>query len=142
MKELLELIESVDHDDNGALQKIDARVFCYINHFEFVECERTDFKYMEQDYYQLIFKRPGNTINNYENASRDLPCYCNSRDTLKRIRPEGYIHGGHDGDDPQAFKFEFVTPYPCKCFVGYGKTEELAELHAIIQAIGHQRKNE
>lgn len=67
--------------------------------------------------------------------------YTTSRDALKAIRPERFrpieYYYGHYRAPVQAF-------YWCangKKVEGLGATEELAELHAIIQAIEYERNH-
>lgn len=69
-----------------------------------------------------------------------------SRDALKAIRPEGYSFNMNCQDYSRPFaSFERVTGEGKKGFdvVNYfsvgASTEELAELHAILQAIDHER---
>ena len=73
---------------------------------------------------------------------RDIPNYIGSRDALKAIRPEGWLPfcgNRHlkSGDKP--FYFGFVTN-AAQVISEDLPTEELAELHAIIQAIYYERQ--
>ncbi|MDP9196108.1 MAG: hypothetical protein M3O22_04975 [Pseudomonadota bacterium] len=66
----------------------------------------------------------------------EFPEYTRSRNALKAIRPEGYwpIKLFKDG---HVFRFELTNgrKIPSSAWL---PTEELAELHAIIQAIAHE----
>lgn len=75
------------------------------------------------------------------------PKYTRSRDALKSIRPEGWLPfcgNRHKLNGDKPFYFGFIHP---KQKIGSQvisedlPTEELAELHAIIQAINYERLN-
>lgn len=139
-QKILEMIEGVDPEDTKTLDEIDIRVEAYKKNMKIIAYpHRVDWgdKGGVQYYHNMA------TVDHKDMAK--LVCYnkyTRSRDALKKIRPDGYIHGGHDDDDPQKFKFEFVTKFPCKAFVSRNlPTEELAELHCIIQAIQWEREN-
>ena len=111
---ILKMIEEVDPADTDKLDEIDVLVYEYIS----------DIGY-----------RP----------STSFP-YTRSRDALKAIRPEGwYIK-------LDIFSVPGKPKWTCECFnltEGAGcflspvlPTEELAELHAIIQAIEWEREND
>ena len=127
-KKMLELIESVDPDDTDALNEIDARVWCLVN----------------DDWdYETHFKKPfsgGFTSKNGDGKYlKYIPEYTRSRDALKAIRPEGwqwvveYIGG--------EYYCCLHDKYLDSVFSCDAPTEELAELHAIIQAIEWERNN-
>lgn len=121
-KKILEMIENVSPDDTNTLDEIDARVCFYLNPGEKMYYDGLE------DY--LIGVRD-------QHYMRIHSQYTRSRDALKSIRPEGVI--------------TTVSYYP-EGFEGYAvgakgqsprlPTEELAELHAIIQAIEWERNNE
>lgn len=71
--------------------------------------------------------------------------YVLSRDALKKIRPEGWTAFSMDFygafSDIRFWKCELGKPGKMVASVGL-PTEELAELHAIIQAIEHERTQE
>ena len=125
MEEILRVIESVDPSDTAKLDEIDARVDSYISKRPFNAYDSETGLYETIDGQEACEWAPAN--------------YTRSRDALKAIRPEGWIinvHNDYRGsrgatckdDNSKDFKSE-VLP-----------TEELAELHAIIQAINHERK--
>jgi len=113
-KKILEMIESVAPDDTDTLNKINVMVWCYLNNVK----------------YQTAFP---------------AIIYTNSRDTLKAIRPEGwYVDVIPEG----RYKYlkwtcQMTAAYSGgECRASFLPTEELAELHAIIQAIEWERENE
>ena len=74
---------------------------------------------------------------------RDIPDFVRSRDALKRIRPEGWqwacdFTAPDIGYDWMGWK----EGAPAEVRATNMQTEELAELHAIIQAIEWERNNE
>lgn len=130
MKELLKLIETVSPDDTAKLDEIDARVGCLI----------TDTEYQEQFKYPLCSfeRRDGSFADSYV-----FPRYTRSRDALKAIRPEGWNIQHHQYDAGKHHVFG-LTDYsvPKQCYSPRLPTEELAELHAIIQAIAYERSQQ
>lgn len=117
--EILKLIETVSPDDTGKLDEIDLLVGQWIGLFPY-----------QQPY-------TGHPINQYTS----------SRDALKKIRPEGWdisiqsYDFSYDGKcEPPHWSCN-ISKIGGKTFYGRHKspTEELAELHAIIQAIEHER---
>lgn len=120
-EKILQLIEQVKPDDTAMLDEIDTYVIEFLG-LDFNDC------------YCLI-------------DSIRVPdaeyIYTRSRDALKAIRPDGYIRIGNDDNDPSLFLCEFITCLPNMAeFEAYAPTEELAELHAIIQAIAYERGQE
>lgn len=120
---ILFLIEQVDPADADALDEIDVRVWCYINSEVFHEGTE----------YNCGFDNPYGVGN-------DVRRYSRSRDALKAIRPEGWLINGIWQDQDGWFcvgisktKERFQSPDTMP-------TEELAELHAIVQAIGLERQ--
>jgi len=125
VKEILKLIETVDPDDSAALNEIDLAVHDYVSDPRI----------------------------SYLNAGR--PKYTRSRDALKTIRPDGYWSCGAPSDTNRynTEPHDMVNGYSGICTdnkmsfettVDYDPfpTEELAELHAIIQAIEWERNND
>lgn len=125
--DILKMIEEVSPDDTAKLDKIDQEVWFYIE-------KPKGEKYMRN---KIMWSPPP-------------PKYTRSRDSLKAIRPEGWLvksYQYHTG----GFSFELnkyiPTPegvhrlhHTSKMFVCQtAPTEELAELHAIIQAIEYER---
>lgn len=132
---ILKMIEAVSPDDTAKLDEIDARVFEFLTRKETKNTWHPSAKKA-----WIAFQW------------RWVPKYTRSRDALKAIRPEGW-----------RFEMFFVWPdvgeeYTYKAFnrkLGakldvinmvsdvflecVSETEELAELHAIIQAIAYER---
>lgn len=142
---ILELIENVDPEDNDALDEIDARVWCLLYFVKFL-------RLCDNDHYFAVDKE-GEYL-------RPLIRYTRSRDALKHIRPEGwyFTHGNEVETQPvNRMNFSLVknpvtVKYDCYAYkyqAGCNRhpyveapespTEELAELHAIIQAIEYER---
>ena len=128
MQELLTLIENVDPTDSAALDEIDARVMAYVLNKAVVK------HVFEDDAFCYSIKGHTGVIHKY---TRD-------RNALKEIRPEEWmptILGGWTGADCTHVWF-------CKMYSGGAgslkspdlPTEELAELHTIIQAITYERE--
>lgn len=123
---ILKLIEAVDPSDTVAMYEIDARVHSFIHN----NC----FRKMGDGraYYDDIGYTPSNHVSQYTR----------SRDALKNIRPDicavdisTYSNGKAE----------------VEIYLGDGETlisspklptEELAEIHVIIQAIAYERKGE
>lgn len=153
MKEILEMIEKVDPSDKDALDMIDARVEQYYHELQSIFMlgdERGNFWFSTSPIHKPV------RIN--------VPKYTRSRDALKAIRPElkaigwtikiNSLYGAmsflKNKGWPQAYvctliktKEENGRLVPVfqsdddKAFL----TEELAELHAILQAIEYDRNN-
>ena len=130
-KKILELIESVDPADSAALDEIDARVWCFKKGLLFQR--------------QWKSKNMGNCVKGYDSEHVELcvPKYTRSRDALKAIRPEGctiLIHGYKPEQwTGIAYRHTDNNRFSAPSFL---PTEELAELHAIIQAIEYNRGQE
>lgn len=144
-KKILEMIENVSPDDTDKLDEIDARVYGFKNNINFIKFEEDemigdfgdDMKYGTTNW-AVYEKLDGKTI------KRIIPQYTRSRDALKATRPEGFISSARhrpQQDSKVMFyfsmtdgAFDFCTPHL--------PTEELAELHAIIQSIQWERDND
>lgn len=118
-KEILELIENVDPSDTDTLDEIDGLFWGY---------------YYKEGCQQSKGGRP-----------------TRSRDALKSIRPEGWQYRLEHDFGSDCFLFT-MTKWGARCVPKKYidgqwdiskpiKTEELAELHAIIQAIEWERKS-
>ncbi len=128
-EQILKMIEEVSPDDTKTLDEIDARVAFYVGAdkvlSEHLKGDETEFLRLYKVFPQLGKK------------------YTRSRDALKAIRPEGW---GFDHDvifDKWAI-VGYVTEgfsknHPCVESYTHLPTEEIAELHAIIQAIVYER---
>jgi hypothetical protein len=139
---ILKMIETVDPYDTAKLDEIDALVWCYLKNVHFVEHGKNHLKFKSdkhldhEEYYYSITR------------NSNIPQYTRSRDALKAIRPEKvsctittypsmwhaqctanyWLNGTKSFDE----HYTFVSPDTLP-------TEELAELHAVIQAIAHER---
>lgn len=128
---ILKMIEEVSPDDTAKLDEIDARVLCFLMKWN-PEIPLHDDRYTNSfPFWQ------GPTV------KEGVKPYTRSRDALKAIRPDGMSirlwseHGDSFCCVNERTTGECKTPlYP------YLKTEELAELHAIIQAIDYERTHE
>lgn len=150
-EDILKMIEVVDPNDTYLLDEIDARIWCWINNARF--------KRMLSNKYPTL--QP-NKFSFYKNGTLDTKLivyeykYTRSRDVLKSMRPNDWkftvdhrIGNGKDRFKEWRFcghawkhigeydKFGTIYYYTDKNFL---PTEELAELHAIIQAIELDRK--
>lgn len=137
-QEILRLIETVDPADTAKMDEIDARVRCFIENWRFISMIAPEIDilgtHIQFSYGSLLPEYP-----NFKHSQRTIK-YTRSRDALKAVRPEGWV-------------FE-IKQYPkdCRCSLSMGEymkrvcssaqTEELAEIHAIIQAIEYERTNE
>lgn len=152
------MIENVDPDDTNALDEIDARVWCWLNCMEFISFGKVKFTFQEVD--TTDPKAPVVKYNEMESTFKDVLDksyagnffqYTRSRDALKAIRPESEwcyklcmgptgkawfeIYMAFDSDKyPSTFGEGFKSPVL--------PTEELAELHAIIQSITYDTEDE
>lgn len=133
--DILKLIETVDPSDTAKLDEIDARVWCYLNGHWFVGKMRK----AAEDKTSFTYIKKGTDATHWNTVSKTENLYCakhytRSRDALKAIRPEGWT-------------FEIIKHSNEMFSARYGDiinsntqpTEELAELHAIIQAIEYER---
>lgn len=127
---ILKLIETVEPADIAKLDEIDARIWCYLNGHKFA--------FTKWDRVFIIDE------NQCEIEKLNGLCtlgYTRSRDALKAIRPEGYF-----SIIRQHTEYTEVNSMLGVVGKGYGlfctkplPTEELAELHAIIQAVTYAR---
>lgn len=132
-KKILELIESVRPDDVETLDEIDARVWCYLNSYLFLSFEMVTVGDRGENK-ELSFDFETQRGDEESYLKRYIKSPTRSRDALKAIRPDGVV--------------PVVSYYP-EGFEGYCvgskghsprlPTEELAELHAVIQAIEWER---
>ncbi|GAB3282945.1 hypothetical protein GCM10027347_59580 [Larkinella harenae] len=146
--EILKLIETVDPDDTAKLDEIDAAVAKYLGSTVMYFGDSAG----NQEWVTVEYNIYG-VVTDYEAVKR----YTRSRDMLKAIRPEGWLVtiGQYPtwGKDQWYSKLEHITDkfidVPNKAMngqslykTGYAGTEELAELHALIQAIAYERGQE
>lgn len=143
-EQILKMIESVDSSDTAKLDEIDARVWCWWQG----NCEYLSHRSSELFGAVVKFRQIEESIEypaGHEHVESNVPKYTRSRDALKGIRPEGWrwVVGTNNicGD------YESTAQFHCSLFNGNYEveyvqdfpTEELAELHAIIQAIEYER---
>jgi len=121
---ILKMIEEVDPSDTAKMDEIDQKVS------EYIEGRELKFNDDKVAYWGTVDWIDGE-------CWVSLPRYTRSRDSLKRVRPNGYRWGFMDyGENSIKYSYErgvyviFSPKLP---------TEELAELHAIIQAIAYER---
>lgn len=123
-KQILEMIEAVDPEDDEKLQKIDVLVYLY-----------TGDKSVDNDNLWHV------------------PYYTRSRDALKAIRPKGWFYQSinyhplkklfcaeysKESNISDLGKNRFEVFYPIYSALLF--TEELAELHCIVQALESDRQ--
>lgn len=129
---ILKMIEDVSPDDTAKLDEIDARVGFYLG----------DHKNLEE-YYK---GKDQNAKIEHAIFWGHITKYTRSRDALKAIRPEGcwveriIQHKTSKNWDCTIAIIGEVFSVSDKAITL--PTEELAELHAIIQAIEYERSNE
>lgn len=135
-EKILQLIETVDPSDTAALDEIDARVWCYITETLFHDFDGEKFVTMTGTLREEWTWREWNDDGAWEDNRR----YTRSRDALKAIRPERW-HFDMIGwvSDYRYIARKSAVELECPRFIS---TEELAELHAIIQAIAFERGQE
>lgn len=145
MKQILELIENVDPSNTDALDEIDARVWCWLDDKEYAGQDKLG----NQIYKEREGCFPMVGCGSFE--AGNVKQYTRSRDALKAIRPEGWriciedfssfkctLMPYDSGFEPDPNNYEIIWDDPASK-VGKGKTEELAELHAVIQVIEYER---
>jgi len=127
---ILKMIEEVSVDDTDKLDEIDIKVF----------------RHCGQGCYPAI-----------PLPNSKFPPYTRSRDALKKIRPEGWIirlyqtpvYNPRKPNNANLYHFNMDKYFFLESEEEYNQinvramhlpTEELAELHAIIQAIAHERE--
>lgn len=126
-EKILKLIEETNGVDPQQLHEIDGRVWCYLNGYNFAGVRHDRIYKVDEFQCEIeIF-----------NGVCKLK-YSSSRDALKKIRPKDYIlevctanswgTASLSGINNENF---IECPFVC--------SEEMAELHVIIQAIAKER---
>lgn len=143
--EILELIENVDPEDSAALGEIDARVWCWLEGYKYIgeyEIERGPNiagNFRKEPCFKYSGKEGEEHTQEYFHFYCEMPhAYTSSRDALKSIRPQGwyfiikhcYLEKDYWAQCTNTDQIFTADGFP---------TEELAELHAIIQAIEYER---
>ena len=134
-QEILKMIEEVDPADTAKLDEIDARAWAYLN---LIGDFTITFSGCSVYYRHNGWNKEARTILHH---SFEHDQYTRSRDALKAIRPEGWNLEIEVWGKPQARCTIWKRPF-CDTGIRFSRwlpTEELAELHAIIQAIEHER---
>lgn len=134
---ILKMIEEVDPGDRDGLGKIECAVECWLQKKE-LKLKHLGHSDFSSDWVYLDPDDEGALIPVL------IPQYTRSRDALKAIRPEGWITSKiqammvvaegivwQASTDKIAATTHMVSPFL--------PTEELAELHAIIQAVEYER---
>jgi hypothetical protein len=127
---ILKMIKAVDVNDTDTLDEIDARVWCYDNNEPF------DDKRIDRAGHHLMY-----AVNTVDSYFAVIPRPTRSRDALKSIRPEGWTIKLYNYYDDTPINHHCAMQKSTKHFVANNlPSEELAELHAIIQAISYERE--
>lgn len=127
--DILEMIKAVDPSDTAKLDEIDARVAWYREPLAGYTLRQINGELRAVKDGQYAMKvRP--------------PQYTRSRDALKAIRPEGwqFVIDLREGNASVCFAIDCDHQKLGEWFTA--TTEELAELHAIIQAIDYERQHD
>lgn len=133
-QKILEMIEAADPADTAMMDEIDARAWCWLKGIEYFGYGFQTGDLGEPEMYLLD--------HNHKYPMR----VTTSRDALKSIRPEGWIICYMNQDWYVDGSYTY-TRIGMKKLMSRGigvqskalETEELAELHAIIQAIEYER---
>jgi hypothetical protein len=139
-QKILNIIEAVDPEDMDKLDELDALVEYFRSGKYFIGIHGKE------------YVRYGDLATGTYEGMCTFRSYSRSRDALKAIRPENCTPRG-DNCEQQIGEFCYGWQYCLvllpetlvgekvkeRRFTGTGATEELAELHAIIQAIAHER---
>jgi hypothetical protein len=138
---ILSLIETVELGDAARLDEIDALVYCYahkcrVEEYSYKNRSITFWRFDESAGVELPASRFHDGCGDLENTS--YPYYTRSRDALKSIRPEGwqFVIDVREGNASVCFARDCDNQKLGEWFTS--PTEELAELHAIIQAIAFE----
>ena len=134
MKELLEMIEAVDPSDTAKLDEIDARVWVFLDKKKRRIIAGKIEQFISDDGY-------GFEAGWYGVSGSFCLKYTRSRDALKAIRPNGWQWYASANRGMVTFVFHKGLHANPEAHGADLPTEELAELHAIIQAISYERQN-
>lgn len=130
---ILKMIEEVSPNNTVKLDEIDARVWCYLSNFPY----KNVFEFTSGNKSFVAKDENGEMI------VHSMENYTRSRDALKAIRPEGWatdITAYSTGIDAFCEMHKTVDGDSIHTVSSvYRPTEELAELHAIIQAIAYEQ---
>ncbi len=129
-EKILEMIETVDPADTAKMDEIDARVFCYITEYTYVSSSG-----------KRVLCNPVKIMDDIcHEACIVYDEFTRSRDSLKAIRPNSYLSGSLPSWKNGELEFRGFCENQKYCFDTPFRilTEELAELHCIIQAIEYE----
>lgn len=127
---ILGMIGQVDPEDTSKLDEIDARVWCYKEGLDYAGAVNGKHYFLLGEKYRV----------GEEDDHPSAPEYTRSRDALKSIRPEGWVFEIKQYPEDWRACLSKGRLMKRVCASGY-KTEHLAELHVIIQAIAYERGN-
>lgn len=135
---ILEMIEAVDPADAGKLDEIDKAVAIYVGYKPYGVKTETDALSRKTQSFEM-WESPVGEIDFWH------PDYTRSRDALKAIRPDGWILASKVSRIKSTVSiYEFVHSREGRKGQHFKSprlyTEELAELHAIVQAIAYERE--
>ena len=130
---ILKMIEGVDPDYRGGLDEIDALVWCWKHDLELLP---------DQDNHGFYYFIPETKATGW----KEIIKYTRSRDALKDARPKWCMFSMAEMDNGGGFSLGYgcdLRDMQGNLFRADGllPTEELAELHAIIQALEWERDN-
>lgn len=125
---ILKLIETVDLAYTTKLDEIDALTWCWYYQKQFSKIGM----HPSVGHCMFYIDTDGGEI------ARGFRPYTRSRDVLKAIRPEGWRLWVHSNGTCEAVK---RNDHEDQEIISQARTEELAELHAIIQAIEYERQS-
>ena len=146
-KDILEMIENVDPSDTDKLDEIDARVWCFDWKEEYIGTVNGNHMTRGKDTNGLECGYKCG-IDDYCLGNPIVPKYTRSLDAIKSITPDGWqIKIEQDSGlntlwDCTLLKFGARCEVEHCIFTGWScelPTEELARLHATIQAIEYER---
>lgn len=124
---ILKMIEEVSPDDTAKMDEIDRLVSEYL--------PTKNSACFDCGWGTIISQKSYHG----DNGTVQVVPFTRSRDALKAVRPNKQMMltqsiSGYWGCDIRKY------PLEDEWFIGIAPTEELAELHAILQAIAHERK--
>jgi hypothetical protein len=148
VKTILDMIESVSPEDYSPLDEIDCRVWCYLHGYKFGRMvDEETYPWEKPNFYAIAADGSEIEIDKHccSEYSMTAESYTRSRDVLKAIRPEGWCLETVQDYGSGIWACQLTKASDVRISfsstIGAAKTEELAEIHAILQAIEWERKN-
>ena len=126
---LLKMIETVDPSNAAKLDEIDARVWCFLKGYKFAAAKHDRVFVLDENQCEIEKLNGLCTLK-----------YTRSRDALKTIRPEGWTYTAVQNRKETEGNDGWRVALGTACGTPFLPTEELAELHASIQAIEYERE--